>query len=251
LEIYLGTDKDIYTQLLLNDLYKHSNEYRLTLVDEGLGYYVNLNFKDRMLSLMYKLLTPIIFGSRLYYIKRLGVYPKINNIYLRTPELLNSKNKDINYVKFNLKNKTNTFTNIKEGKVLLYSFPNQDGTISSEAKIKIIQDIGRYLATLDKDLIIKPHPRENIYELKTVLGKQKNVRILDNKFTGEDINYFEFELIINFFSSIVIDILDKNYPKNKILTIGFNKKPQIHFSKNLKYCYIKKFKASHFINFDQ
>jgi len=250
LEIVLGTDKDMFTQLFLNNLYKFSKKHHLTLVDEGIGFYMNLNFKDKVLSIIYRLITPILFGSRLYYIRRIGVYPKIDKIYLRAPELLESKIKGIKYIKFNLKNKNNVKSKIAKGNVLLYSFPNQDGNISFFEKVSIITDIANHLLKFDRNLTIKPHPRENIIELKKELSKFKNVQILDNKFSGEYINYFNYELIINFFSSIIIDLLDKDYPKEKILTIGFSNKPRIHFDKSLKYCYLKNFNASVFINFD-
>lgn len=250
LEIVLGTDKDVFTQLFLNELYKLSKKHKLTLVDEGIGFYTNLNYKDKVLSLVYKLVTPLLFGSRLYYIRRIGVYPKIDKIYLRAPELLGSKIKGIKYVKFNLKNKNIVKSKITKGDILLYSCPNQDGNIPLMDKISIIIDVANYLLRLNKNLTIKPHPRENLIELKTKLGEFKNIKILDNKFSGEDIDYFNYELVINFFSSVIIDLLDKDYPENRILTIGFSEKPSINFEKHLNYCYFKNFNASVLINFD-
>lgn len=250
LEIFIGTDKDVFTQLLLNDLYKCSRVKKLTVVDEGIGFYVNKSMKDELLSLTYKLLTPIFFRSKLYYIKRLGVYPKIDVIYLRTPELLKSKNNKISYIQFNLNNKIKESSEIPKGKVLLFSFPDQNYNIQKGHKYKIIKEIAFHLNENDRKLIIKPHPRENVNELKAYLSNINNIQILDNNFSGEELDYFDYELIVNFFSSIILDILDRKYPNKRIFTIGFTNKPEISLGENLKYCSINNFSASDFINFE-
>ena len=249
LEIYLGTDKDVFTQLFLNDLFKNGSNRKLTLVDEGIGYYVKSATKDKVISIIYRLLTPMFFGSKLLYIKQLGVHPKIKTIYLRAPELLKEKRSQINYIQFNLDSKINMLPGKCENKVLLYSFPNQDYDLSTTFKVNIIKDIALHLKKFNRELIIKPHPRENTSDLEQMLLGIDNIRILDHTIQGESLNYFEYELILNFFSSIIIDLIDKKFPKEKIFTIGFTKNPIVHFDGNLNYCYIKDFKASKFINF--
>ena len=249
LEIYLGTDKDVFTQLFLNDLYKNEDNHKLTLVDEGLGYYVRPQAKDKLFSLIYRILTPVFFGSQLRYIKQLGSHPKINDVYLRAPELLQDKKKHINYIQFNLDNQNNGYREVSKGKVLLYSFPNQTYGISTSVKMEIITDIAQHLAKFNKTLVIKPHPREIVTEIQQLTDVSQNIQLLNHSLPGETLDYFDYELILNFFSSIIIDLLNKKYPKKRIFTIGFTKKPLITFDKTLKYCYIKDFKASKVINF--
>lgn len=251
LKIFIGTDKDIFTQLFLNELYsKAPIKKNLTLVDEGIGYYVNLDFKDRVISFIYRILTPIIFKDRLYYIKRIGIHPKINTIYLRAPELLKKRRKGVNYIKFDPGNQTKLSLKNTSDSILLFSFPNQDHNITTEYKLYLIKEISSHLETHKKRLTIKPHPREDLNALMTGLEGIKNIIVLDNKFIGENINYFDYELVLNFFSSIILDLINKNYPKNKILTIGFTKEPKIHLDKDLKYCHINNFRASDFIIFE-
>jgi len=233
---------------LLNDLYKSSSVKKLTVVDEGIGFYVNKNIKDELLSLTYRLLTPVFFGSKLYYIKRLGVYPKIDTIYLRTPELLKNKNNKISYIQFSLNNQIEESLEIPKGNVLLFSFPDQNYQIQKGLKNKIIKEIAYYLNENGKKLIIKPHPRENLNELKAFLSNINNIQILDNNFSGEELDYFDYEIIVNFFSSIILDLIDRKYPNKRIFTIGFTKKPEICLGENLKYCSINNFSATDFIN---
>lgn len=250
LEIYLGTDKDVFTQLIINDLLVLGTNRNLTLVDEGIGYYLKVNLKAKVLSLVYRCFTPLLFGSRLIYMTKLGSHPKINNIYLRAPELLKSKSKQVNYIKFNLESQiANTSVNNLKG-ILLYSFPNEDYNFSTSMKINLILQIALHLKNHNKQLTIKPHPREDVSELKEQLTGLDNVKILSNRILGESLNYFEYELILNFSSSIIIDLIDQKFPKQRILTIGFTKKPLVHFDEDLKYCYVKDFIASTFINFD-
>ena len=96
----MGTDKDVFTQLLLNDLFKNGSNRKLTLVDEGIGYYVKAARKDKIISVVYGFLTPMFFGSKLLYIKQLGVHPKIKTIYLRAPELLKEKRSEISNLRY-------------------------------------------------------------------------------------------------------------------------------------------------------
>lgn len=250
LEIYLGTDKDVFTQLFLNDLFKNGPLRKLTLIDEGLGYYIKPATKDKILSVVYRFLTPMFFGSQLLYIRQLGTHPRINDVYLRAPELLKEKSDKINYIRFNLESQINMFPGMGSNKVLLFSFPNQDYNLSTTFKINIIKDIALHLKKFNKELVIKPHPRENTSELEELLFGLDNIQILNHTIQGESLNYFEYELILNFFSSIIIDLIDKKFPNEKILTIGFTKTPIIHFNDGLNYCYIKDFNASKFINFD-
>ena len=78
--------------------------------------------------------------------------------------------------------------------------------------------------------------------LKQQLESFENITFLDKRHPGEDICYFDYELIINFFSSIILDIIEKNYPKSNILTVGVWGKPRVSFDTELKYYNIRKFK---------
>lgn len=250
LNVFLATDKDIFTQLFLNCLSKKRIINKLTLIDEGIGYYSEINFKDKVLKVIYRTFTPIFFGERLFYIKRLGVYPGINTIYLRVPELLPQKKEGVQYKKFSLHPNGTKLDQVKKGEILLFSFPNQDYQIEDAIKLEIIKKIALKLEKKNLSLTIKPHPREETCVLREGLSDMRNITILENNFSGEELNYFEFEKIINFFSSVILDILANNYPKDRLITFGFTKKPFVKFNLGLKYIYLQRPSEIDEIHFD-
>lgn len=250
LNIIICSDKDIFTQILLNKLFDKKSNRKLSAVEEGLGFYVDTNKKDQLLSLIYKVVTPILFGSRLYYVKRLGIYPKISTVYLRTLDLLpGGISNKVEYKTFKLDSSIKK-EKIRNGKCLFFSFPEQDYHMDLELKINLIEDIATHAQNNNKDLIMKPHPRENIDLIRSRLDKIQNLIIIDKRMLGESLNYFDYEFIINFFSSIILDVIENEYPKHKLLTIGISEKPLIKFENELKYCSLNKFVAEDFIDFN-
>jgi hypothetical protein len=243
----IGSDKDIFTQFLLYNLGKSTK--KIIAVDEGLGFYVRRTLKDFVIALLYQLFTPILFGQRLYYIKRLGTMPGISEVYLRDIGLLPKQQKHIKYKEFHF-NELQVPKIINSGKVLLYSFPNQDYLFEEVEKIDIYRKIGSYLKANSRELIIKPHPREDYNGLVLGLSEYENINVLNGSFLGETLNYFEYEYIINVFSSIILDIVSSSYPKKRLLTLGFTKRPLIRFDKQLFYIPIKEFNIENEIKFE-
>lgn len=237
--IFLGSDKDIFTQLFLTAI--SQNTAKLIAVDEGLGFYVKLTFKDYVIASIYKLLTPVLFGKRLFFIKRLGTLPGINTVYLRNIDLLPSKSKGIEYVEFQMKS-TQLVKPLEKGMVLFFSFPEQDLQYDSKKKIALHLSIAKYLQKQGRKLIIKPHPRENVAYLQQNLTLA-NIKILDESQLGETLQYFNYEFIINVFSSVILDIIDSNYPKNKLLTLGYTDNPPMKFDKELRYIPLSNFEV--------
>ena len=247
LVIYIGSDKDVFTQLFIKALEKKTKS--VIAVDEGLGYYVRLGGKDKLIQLIYKLFTPLLFGIRLYYIKRLGTLPGIDTIYLRDLDLLGQKKKNVQYLEFKFKSNQNS-REIKKGKLLLFSFPDQHYLYPAEKKIRLYRDISDFLIKTNRELIIKPHPREDMESLYKGLADKKNVHLLKGSVTGETLDYFEYEFIVNVFSSIILDIISSSYPKNKLLTLGFKKSPPIKFDNELSYFVIDNFRIEKHIKFE-
>lgn len=244
LRIFLGTDKDIFTQLFLNRIKKQALNFHVTMVDEGLGFYKKIGFKDKVISGMYKFLTPILFKEKLLYIKRLGVHPDIRDMYLRFPELRPTKSGKVRIIPFSHGTKDPRSRILKtDGRVLLFSFPNDDYLISDYSKIDMINSIFNEVKYHGKTLVIKPHPRENIEVLKKRFNEIEGVEILPRNLPGECLNYFDFELIVNFFSSLVLDLLSKKYPIERIITIGFTRKPTIELPKSMFYNIYGRFDA--------
>ena len=247
LVIYIGSDKDVFTQIFVGSLKNKTKS--IVAVDEGLGYYVKEGAKDKLIQLIYFIITPFLFGFRLYYIKRLGTLRGIDTVYLRDPDLLAQRKKNIRYLKFNFTSNQNS-RKISNGKILLFSFPSQHYMYPSDKKINLYRDISDYLSVNNRELIIKPHPREDVETLRIGLEDKKNVHLLKGNITGEMLDYFEYEIIINVFSSIILDIVSNSYPKKRVITLGFDKKPAIKLDGELQYIPIHCFKIEEHIEFE-
>jgi hypothetical protein len=133
---------------------------------------------------------------------------------------------------------------------LLFSFPDRHYLYPAEKKIKLYRDISDFLEKTNRELIIKPHPREDLENLYMGLADKENVHLLKGNVTGETLDYFEYEVILNVFSSIILDIISSSYPKKNILTLGFQKKPLIKLDDELRYFTIDNFKIEEHIKFE-
>ena len=216
LQVVIGTDKDIFTQILLNKLYKLSHtEITLHAVEEGLGYYIKEDRKDKIKALVYRILAPVLFGEKIIYHRQLGTDYRINKLYVRLPQMLpkhkNLIGKEISQLKLHESAPAHPPTT---NKVLIFSFPNEDYDINSNNKKEIYKALLSQL--VGRDIVVKPHPREAI----DVFENFPEVDILDKSKVGEDLDYFQFEMIINFSSSVIIDILSRGYPVDRIFTIA-------------------------------
>ncbi len=174
-------------------------------------------------------MTPFLFKERLAFIYTLGVYPRINKVYARLPDMLPIKSKHVDYFNIaSLKLSEKKRYNDGSNKILIFSLPNQDYGLGDEEKFKI------YLRLIDsfknKTVIIKPHPREDSGFFDRFKGS-KNVQILRKDRIGENIDYFEFEKIINFSSSVIIDILMTSYPRKAVYTIFMKENSELAFFK--------------------
>lgn len=216
--IIIGTDKDNFTQVLLNELYKLKiPRIELHAVEEGLGYYIKEGFRDNIKAFLYKIFTPIIFGQKLLYHRQLGTDPRIDNIYVRLPQMLPEtkklKGKAIRELKLEQHHPSDVS---QSNRVLIFSFPNKDYDIDSIAKKGIYESLLNQLG--GSDIVIKPHPREET----DVFEFFPNVEVLDRSKIGEELDYFSYSKIINFSSSVIIDILSREYPVDRIFTIAIN-----------------------------
>lgn len=244
---YLGSDKDIFTQILLEK--SKEKQHTVAAIDEGLGFYMMLSAKDHIVSFFYKVLTPLLFGVRLYYIKRLGTLPAIDKVYVRhkklVPEFIGNKH----YHEFQLKSNQKS-KKIPTGLVLFFSYPEQDFVLDPDKKIKMYVETAGHLKDVGRKLIIKPHPREDVQYLKNGLQGISNIEILQGNLLGEKLDYFDYELIVNVFSSVILDILDNKYPKERILTLGYFLSPPIKFDPLMVYVPLSKFNTTKHLNFD-
>lgn len=219
LKIHIGTDKDNFTQIFLNYIYGIKNiKKELIAVEEGSGFYRKERNKDKFMAALYAFMTPILFSEKIRYHKQLGTDNRINKVYARLPESIpkskNSKKRE--YLSYSLKS-TKEFDASKASGVLIFSFPNRNYSVSDQEQIEVLQILVDRLGKNQK-VWLKPHPREPL----DVVNAVKNVILLNQTNSGEDLDYFQYRKIVNFNSSIVIDLLESGYPKERIYTINLD-----------------------------
>lgn len=250
-DLTICTDKDVFTQVLINKLQGLNKLRNLNCIEEGSGFYALTNFKDLLISFIYKTLTPLLFGEKLYFIRQLGTHSRINNIYLRHLDLLPKKNSNANYHSFEITDEIiDRGTPKNNNRYLFFSFPEADYGFDKNYKLNFLLALNQKLNQLNKILIIKPHPRENIKQIESELLKTGNIEILDKTQSGEKIDYLDYEFIINYSSSIIFDILEKKYPIKRLLTIGHSKAPLFNIKNELKYRQVSKLSLIDFQIYD-
>lgn len=222
--INIGTDRDVFTQIFLNKIYKSKYlKPKLFAFDEGLGFYDNKRFTDKIKKLIYPILSPILFNEKLMFYKPMGQDIRIDKVYCRFPELI-TKNGHSVYEKIYVRENNNEGSyNSLSNKTLVFSFPNQDLNIKEELKIEWISAIQDIVRT--EQIFVKFHPREIRPDFEKWPVVKKWTLLED--VTMDNINYFDYKYIANFNSSIVMDLLASGYPSDKIITIDFGSKVNI------------------------
>lgn len=217
--INIASDRDIFTQVFLNVLYKKFNDRKLVLnaFDEGSGFYDNKQFFDKIKYILFPILSPIFFGEKLNFNKPMGRDKRIDEIFCRFPEFI-SKNNHSKYTKLDVRENRSTGTyNPKSRKTLVFGFPLKDRNIPLSDKKKWLVNLYN---KLDVDqFVLKLHPREEIFDIPEI-----NLEILPSDFPLEQLNYFDYKYIVNFSSSIIMDLLASDFPRDKIITVSFGAK---------------------------
>lgn len=224
--LIIGSDKDHFTQLFINKHITKKNKNNLIAVEEGSGYYVNENIWDHIFSFFYPIISFMIFGNKINYVRCLGKDKRINDLFLRFPELVPHKSSTINYKTIPSNNKK-IILKPRRKNILFFSFPEEDYNQSFDYKRELYKHIVRHHLKTNEFLFIKPHPRENLVNLKKYVKENRYIRLIDKNILGEDLEFGSYEKIINFSSSIVFHLFSIDYPLDKIITIGTKKKPRV------------------------
>lgn len=224
--INIGSDRDVFTQVFLNDIYRRFNQKEITLAafEEGIGFYDEKSFFEKIKAFIFPIASLLFFGEKLHFNKPQGIDRRINIVYCRFLELI-KKNGFSEYKKLEVRENTNKGTyNPESNTALVFSFPSTSIDISEERKVELVS---RLYEKLDIDeFVIKLHPREDKYRSE-LLKSDFNWTFLDGQHPLEELNYFDYKYIINFNSSIILDILSSEYPKKKIITLSLYEKLSI------------------------
>lgn len=213
LDLIIGSEKDLFTQFLIHFIVSSNRSLKLTAIEEGLGYYGDLNIKDRYLKLLYKTITPVLLKFKYNYFRVLGTHPKISTVFVRFPNQL-SQIKGKKYIKIEGKQAKEYFP---KGEVLLLTSPlYEDKYCRKEEELELIESIVNVIESYGLSISHKAHPREleNKVEKYTL-----NAENISQEIVAEKIDYSNFKSIINFNSSVIIDIFESEYPMNKVITV--------------------------------
>lgn len=196
-------------------------------IEEGLSYYYRYTWIDKLFSFLYAVFTPALLNYKLEYRGNLGKNKGTKILYARFPELLPNKISRIEYRKIkSYKSQHRTKHGISRKILILTSPFSEYKLLSSKKEHKILTKILRIAKLEGYRIYVKCHPSENSQKYTSILN---DVIILDHKTAAERINYFEYNKIIHFGSSVIIDLFERNFDKKNIISIKL-----VSFSNNLK-----------------
>jgi Alpha-2,8-polysialyltransferase (POLYST) len=220
-EVFLGSDKDLFTQILVKKLKNSSCLFLVSALDEGIGYYKSNAAYDFLFRFLFSLFSKILFKYRLNYVSVLGKSRWINIIYARFPSKIKAKNKII--LKASLPSKR--IRSISSNKrVLILTSPLSEEQFMTPCKEVILYSkiISNYLR--EEFLIdIKQHPREELSKFKKFSNCQE-ISYVDAHLPAEFIDYSNYREVVNFGSSVVLDLIANGYPPDHIITYPISNK---------------------------
>lgn len=220
-ELFLGSDKDIFTQILVRKLKKNNQIISTSAFDEGIGYYKPHKKYDFIFRIVFLLLSKPLLKYQLNYVSVLGESKWIDVIYARYPSKITIKNKNILEV-LNRSMKPIALSSSKNILVLTSPF--------SELSIIPLHQERKYYHSIIESYLekgytveIKQHPREVSNKLAAFANNQ-NVSFIDSSNAAELIDLSRFSKIVNFGSSVVLHVLSQGFPPHNIKTYKLSSK---------------------------
>lgn len=217
-KMVLGTDKGVFCQLLVKLVKRRNPDAKVVLVDEGTGFYAQRTLIDTVYRKIYPIITFLLYGKRIEFVKPIGTSSFTDIIYVRFLDKLAYRSNSIEYREFRLKK---NIIDLKVGKgkhLLLFTLPNDLKSIGDKEKKQFVEELIKLLKKKKISLWIKPHPRENIGYLPEF--REGAISIIQAHIPGDKIPFDKFEAIINFKSSVVMSVLDSGYSPQKVITIS-------------------------------
>lgn len=225
--IYIFSDKDIFTQYFIQKA-KNKNPPKIVAIEEGTSFYVSSDKTEKYFNFLYNMLTPILLGFRYQYVCTYGSSKFVDEIYLRFPEYL-PKNRLIEKKQVSRISLTNKTVKIDKAsmQILFLSSPLTEYLVTESGIEKVVlRELIDLLQPTSYNISLKPHPNENLKKFEHVISDSIEIEVIDKDIPTEDIDLSRYRLIVNFASSAVIDIVEKQYPVKNIITIN-------PYSKNL------------------
>lgn len=218
--LYCGSDKNLYVQLLALKIKEQGKLSMLISVDEGAGHYCKERPYWRIKDCLYRILSPLLLGVPYDYVDVMGTWKNTNQVWVRWPERLGYCAKDKEYKKIYKQVSQHSLLNNSDGKkALVLSSPlATDRFMSEKDEEKLLQNIIQNLKLKGYDIVLKPHPRDTEQKFLPFL-KDSYVSMLNGNELAENLPYGEYKLVINFGSSVVMDMLNAGFPPDRIITV--------------------------------
>lgn len=218
--VYCGSDKNVYVQALTLKLREKGKLSSLISVDEGAGHYCKEKPNGPAKEFLYKLLSKILLGIPYDYVDVMGTWKHVSEIWVRWPEKLGYRAKGKKYFKIpSQSNYKIVNKKLNSKNVLILSSPlAMDKFVSIEKEYKILHTIIKNLKNKDCFITIKPHPRDELHKFEK-LSNEFQINILNSAEIAENLDYWDYGLVINFGSSVILDMLNVGYPSNRIITL--------------------------------
>lgn len=229
-ELVICNDRDFLAQISIELLERKINNFSITAVDEGTGFYVKENLKHKLMKLLYKVISKPLLGFQYRYMEQYGTHPKISTVYIRYPDLLPYRCKHINYVTMAEQNITDKhIIHFNRPAILLFStLLSEEGFVSESGEMDFYRSFSAHLTERGYGLVIKHHPREKTEKLAKIgeiLAENKSLefKIIDKEVQGEQIDVSKFDWVVNFGSSVILNILSSGFQPQKIITLKLKK----------------------------
>jgi len=198
--IIMGSDKELFNQLLMS-IYPNA---KVSLFDEGIGYYRSVQKWSRLRNLIYKLLSKCLLGVKIEYVQPLGSHRLVNEIYIRRYDLLSFIREDVRYKYLHVTSSKGPCMEFNNSILLLLPWDLND----KRYVLKVVKTISIILKNCKENIELKPHPSDN-HDWSTLLFESDDhrVKVLRREVRAESLCFDSYRYVINFRSSSILDYL--------------------------------------------
>lgn len=200
IDIVIFNDVDPETQWIINNIKRTG---KVILIEEGIGLYRDIKKRHEF---VFKIFGKILFGHKFENIKRIGESKSVEQIICRNPSLLSSKQHmkevgKLDIIDFeSLKNKLSNLKEVEENIWFIGQPLVEDGILKEKEYLEIVNKI----KDKNPNLIIKPHPRENINKYNSIFGAKL---VEDNNIPIElMVNTKKNNVFLTIYSSAIISV---------------------------------------------
>lgn len=229
--LIIFTDKDFFNQILIKSLLSWQ---QLIAIDEGIGFYVKDKLFDGLLNFLYRIFTKKIFGFSFEYIRCLGATKRIDLVFLRLPDMVQSRH--IKILPFVYKVDRIVYHSDSKKILILTSPMVEDFLMTPKRYGNDLTNLINFWTRRGFQIVLKRHPREKV-------PFNYDVEFLDHSETIESMELSDYQYIVNFMSSSIIDVLSRGFPCSKVVTINIANFPikLPLFEKTLYYSNVREF----------